>query len=62
MSSFNHYPEFKDITETPYYLTIQQKIMYAKEFAPHKVGYYTQLLKELKNRECNIKKFNTIKN
>lgn len=32
---------------------IEQRLRYAKEFTPHKIGYYEQLLKEIDNIDCN---------
>jgi queuine/archaeosine tRNA-ribosyltransferase len=48
MATINEYPKFTSIEQVPYLNNLQIKLIYAKDFTPHKVTYYEQLIKEWK--------------
>jgi hypothetical protein len=50
MSAINEYPKIKSVEEIPYLNTLKIKLIYAKDFTPHKVAYYEELIKEFKDR------------
>ena len=45
MSAINEYPKLKE-ANCPYLDGLKIKLYYAKLYAPHKVGYYDQLIKD----------------
>jgi hypothetical protein len=53
MSAINEYPKFKSVNEMPYIQNLNIRLNYAKDFTPHKVAYYEQLIKEFKDRLSN---------
>jgi hypothetical protein len=53
MSAINEYPKFKSVNEIPYLHNLQMRLIYAKDFTPHKVVYYEQLIKEFKDGLSN---------
>lgn len=56
MAAINEYPQFKTVDELPYLISLEMKLIYSKEFTPHKVAYYEALIKEFKDRyNPNIK-------
>lgn len=46
----NDYPIVNSIQELPYVKDLQQRLIYAKQYAPHKVAYYEELIKEWVDR------------
>lgn len=48
MAQINDYPKFKTINEIPYLNNLECRLIYAKDFTPHKVAYYEQLIREFK--------------
>ncbi len=56
MAKINEYPKFENIEQTPYLNNLEIRLIYAKNFTPHKVAYYEELIKEYKQRfNPNIK-------
>jgi len=51
MAAINNYPKYETVTETPYLLSLRIRLIYAKDFTPHKVAYYEELIKEYTSRE-----------
>jgi hypothetical protein len=49
MSAINEYPKFKHINEVPYINKLQIKLIYAKNFTPHKVEYYQKMVDDAIN-------------
>lgn len=50
MAQTNEYPDFKTIEEIPYLQNLELRLIYAKNFTPHKVAYYEQSIKDFKDK------------
>lgn len=46
MAAINEYPKFNSVEDLPYTISLRLKLNYAKDFTPHKVAYYEELLKQ----------------
>lgn len=46
MAQINECPKFDSVEDIPYTITLRLRLQYAKDFTPHKVAYYEEVLKQ----------------
>ncbi len=46
MAAIGEYPVYEKVEDLPYYKTIESRLRHAKEYAPHKVAYYEEILRQ----------------